>query len=72
MNALYLNPHQAAAAPPTAWENAFADVLEATFASGVTELDGVVAALNASAVVPREGGSWNAERFTATVAELGR
>ena len=72
VSGLYLQPRQAAVAEPTAWENEFADVLEATFAGGIVELDALVRALNATRVRPREGGVWTAERFTATVAELGR
>jgi hypothetical protein len=68
---LYLNPRQAAGRPPTAWENEFGDVLEAAFASGVRDLDALVAALGASRVRPREGGVWTAESFRRTVAELG-
>jgi hypothetical protein len=69
--ALYLNPKQAALHEPTAWENEFADVLEAAFAAGVRDLGPLVDALNATRVRPRDGGDWTAERFTATVAELG-
>jgi len=53
---LYLNPRQASDREPTAWENEFADVIEAAFASGVRELDALVAALALSRVRPREGG----------------
>ena len=68
---LYLNPRQASSCEATAWENEFADVIEAAFASGVRELDALVAALGASRVRPREGGVWTVERFTSTIAELG-
>ncbi len=68
---LYLNPRQAGGHEATAWENEFADVIEAAFASGVRELDGLLLALAASRVRPREGGVWTVERFTNTVAELG-
>jgi hypothetical protein len=71
VSALYLTPQQASSGAPTAWENEFGDVLEATFTRGVVELDAVVAALNETRVRPREGGRWSAERFIATVAELG-
>lgn len=67
---LYLNPRQASDREPTAWENEFADVIEAAFASGVCELDALVAALALSRVRPREGGAWTIERFTGTIAEL--
>jgi hypothetical protein len=46
-------------------------VIEAAFASGVRELDALVAALALSRVRPREGGAWTIERFTSTLAELG-
>ena len=72
VSALYLNPQQASSAPPTAWENEFADALEAAFARGVVELDALVSALNETRVRPREGGTWSVERFAATIAELGR
>ncbi len=71
MTELYLNPHQAQTVAPTQWENDFADVIEATFARGIVDLAGVVAALNATNVRPRDGGEWTEARFTATVAELG-
>jgi hypothetical protein len=68
---LYLEPQQTATRPPTAWENEFADALEAAFAAGVRELDELVAALNATRVRPREGGRWTAGVYTRTVADLG-
>jgi hypothetical protein len=71
MSELYLNPRQAATAEPTAWENDFADVLEATFGRGIVSLPDVIGALNATRVRPREGGAWTAAIFERTVAELG-
>ena len=68
---LYLNPRQAGEQAATVWENEFADVIEDAFASGVRELDGLLLALGASRVRPREGGVWTVERFTSTLAELG-
>jgi len=68
---LYDNPRQASHRDPSAWENEFGDVIEAAFAGGVRELDGLVAALGASRVRPREGGAWTPERLTRTLAELG-
>jgi len=68
---LYLNPRQAGGCEATVWENEFADVIETAFASGVRELDGLVLALGASRVRPREGGVWTVERLRSTVAELG-
>jgi hypothetical protein len=68
---LYNTPRQAATREPTAWENDFADVLEAAFSDDIREIEPLVAALNATRVHPREGGEWTVERYEQTVAELG-
>ena len=56
---------------PTAWENAFGDVLEAAFSEGLHELPPLIERLNASPVRPPDGEPWTAERFTRIVHDLG-
>ena len=56
---------------PTEWEIALASAVEDAFGKGRTELGALVEALNNSRVRPREGGTWTAERFVATMDELG-
>ena len=67
----YLSPHQSRLREPTAWELTLADAIEGAFAKGAHQLDELVAALNASRVRPKAGGSWNSENFTALMRELG-
>ena len=67
----YLSPHQSRMHAPTEWELALAGALEGAFTRGAYELDALVAALNASRVRPREGGTWTVEGFTKTMRELG-
>jgi hypothetical protein len=68
---LRLEPRQFGTPEPSPWENELADVLEATFAAGVHDLDGVVAALNASRVRAVDGGAWSADSFKHTMRKLG-
>jgi hypothetical protein len=68
---LYQQPRQAASAEPSDWENELGDAIESAFTNGAWELEALVEQLNASRVRPREGGPWTAERFLATVRELG-
>jgi hypothetical protein len=67
----YLSEHQSRTIAPTDWEMSLAGALEAIYATGTHDLDGVVAGLNNSRVRPRQGGSWTAETFTATLRDLG-
>jgi hypothetical protein len=69
---LYLEPRQVATAPATAWEDELGDMLEASFAAGVHDLDGIVARLNASRVRSPSGAVWTAEIFQMVLRDLGR
>ncbi len=66
----YLSPYQGRTHEPTDWEIALAGALESAFTEGAYEVDALVAALNASRVRPREGGTWTVEGFTKTMQEL--
>ncbi len=66
-----LDPHQSRTRPPSDWEMALADTIEAAFARGAHELDALIAALNASRVRPPRGGDWTAATFTAVMHDLG-
>ncbi|HEV7268328.1 MAG TPA: recombinase-like helix-turn-helix domain-containing protein [Falsiroseomonas sp.] len=66
-----LDPHQARRRAPTDWEMSLAGAIEQAFGQGHHELPALVAALNASRVRPREGGSWTEANFTALMRELG-
>ena len=67
----HLDPHQSRTRPPSDWETALADTIEAAFARGAHDLDALIAALNLSRVRPPHGGDWTSETFTALMHELG-
>jgi hypothetical protein len=67
---LRLEAFQARTHTPTSYENALGDGLESVFGSGVHDLDGVVAALNAGGVRPPHGGDWTAESLRAELHRL--
>lgn len=67
----YLEPHQSKLDEPTDFHHALGDTIEAAYADGVHDLDGLVARLNDSGPA-FDGGVWTAENFTALMAELGR
>ncbi len=67
----YLNPHQSRTRAPTEWEMSLADAIEHAFGRGHHDLDGLITALNASRVRPREGGTWTSENFQSLMRELG-
>jgi hypothetical protein len=69
--ALRLNPEQARRRPPTNYEHALADEIEAIFGQGIWHLAGVVAALNATSLRLPEGAAWTEESFAAEMARLG-
>lgn len=69
--ALQLNPTQARRRPPTSYEHALADELEAIFGKGVWDLPGVVAALNATSLRLPAGAAWTEQTFAAELARLG-
>ena len=68
---LNLEPVQSRFRPTTNYEDAFADELETVYGSGVHDLPGVVAALNATGVRPPDGSDWTEESFTRELARLG-
>ena len=68
---LICEKRQLATAEPSAWENELADVIEATFAAGIHDLPGVVAALNKSRVRASDGNLWTEANFQAAVKRLG-
>jgi len=65
-----LEPRQFAV-EPSAWENEFADALEAIFARGTQDLGDIVAALNATRLRTPDGQAWSEHAFRATLARLG-
>ena len=67
----YLNPTQTRTREPTDWEMSLAGALEEAFGAGHYELDDLIAALNASRVRPRDGGTWTVDGFTTLMHELG-
>jgi len=69
--ALYVAEFQARERPPTGYEDALADALEAAFAQGVHDLPAIVAALNVSGPRPADGGQWTETSFTAELRRLG-
>lgn len=68
---LELEPFQSRSRPPTSYEDAFADELEAVYGRGIHDLAGVVAALNETGVRPASGADWSEENFRAELARLG-
>jgi hypothetical protein len=57
--------------PPTSYENDLGDALEHVFEGGATNLEEVVAALNARGVKTPAGLSWSAQNYEAELARLG-
>lgn len=66
-----LDPHQSRTRAPTDWEMSLAGAIEDAFGRGHHDLPGLVAALNASRIRPREGGTWTEANFAALMRELG-
>ena len=67
----YLSAHQSRTHEPTEWETELASAIEEAFTRGHHQLDQLVAALNASRLRPRAGGTWTPEGFTSLMHELG-
>ncbi|MBO0872817.1 MAG: hypothetical protein J2P19_05445 [Pseudonocardia sp.] len=65
-----LEPHQARSRPPSSYEQAFADELEAIYGRGVYDLDALVAALNETGARPADGADWSAASLRAELARL--
>lgn len=68
----YLNPHQARARAPTAFESLLGDALERAFGAGHQGLAELVAQLNRSGPSAPDGQAWTEAGFTALMARLGR
>lgn len=67
----YLEPRQAQSVPPSDYENRLADAIEAAFGAGITDIDGLVATLNAAGIATFDGASWTGERFKSEMQRLG-
>ncbi len=64
---------QTRAAPPTAYEQALADALQAIFAEEIDDLPRIIARLDANGVTPPAGAArWTEASFRAELARLGR
>ncbi len=72
MSEPYLEPHQSRTDPPTAFEDGLGDAIEAAYAAGIHDLEGVVAHLNRGGLAAPDGSAWTSDGFTALMAELGR
>tara|TARA_R110000787_G_scaffold25500_2_gene71691 strand:- start:52 stop:288 length:237 start_codon:yes stop_codon:yes gene_type:complete len=55
----------------TDFERRLADAMELAFVDGVTELDDLVARLNADGIRDPENRAWTADSFRAVIAKLG-
>jgi len=67
----YLNPHQSRTHEATADELALAAAIELAFTDGATELEELVAAVNAQGVPAPDGTAWTVESFSAEMRRLG-
>jgi hypothetical protein len=67
----YSEPPSFFSRPAVAWEEELAGALQATFATGTHDLEGIVAALNKTSVKPADGGDWTVERFKAVLKDVG-
>lgn len=65
-----LEPFQCRNRPPTSYEDAFADELEAIYGRGIHDLASVVNALNETGVRPAGGTEWTQESFRVEIARL--
>ena len=66
-----LEPRQHGTAEPTVFENELADVIEQTFARGVHDLAGLVAALNLSRLRPPGDSAWTEATLASILHRLG-
>jgi hypothetical protein len=67
----YLNPHQARDCEPDDYQNLLGDAIERSFAAGVHDLPGLVAALNEARLPSPNGQAWTAELFQNEMKRLG-
>lgn len=69
--AMYNETHQSRTAAPTAYESLLGDAIERAFAQGIHDLEGLVAALNATGPAGPNGDPWTAESYQTEMARLG-
>ena len=67
----YLEQHQARQRPPTSFEDLLGDAIERAFASGITDVAGVVAYLNETGPSAENGQPWTESSWCALMARLG-
>ena len=71
MSEMYVVVHQSRDKDPTEYENLLGDALEKAFASGVTDISGVVAGLNNDAVPAPGGQDWSEDLILSELKRLG-
>jgi hypothetical protein len=67
----YLEVHQTRDRVPSDYENLLGDALERAFASGVTEIEGIVDELIGYGVPAPNGQSWSTELLASELKRLG-
>ena len=67
----YVVVHQSRDRDPTEYEDLLGDALERAYADGITDLDGVVSALNAMEAPSPGGVPWSTDLFLAEIKRLG-
>lgn len=72
MNGLLREPRQYGKPEPTAFENELADIIEESFARGIHDLGGLVAALNGSRLRPPDGTAWTEATLASILRRLGQ
>ena len=70
MAARYIAVHQAQTRPPTAYDNALGDAIEAAFGQGIHNLPGLVAALNQAGIATPEGAPWTEQNLAPVMNAL--
>lgn len=66
----YLEPHQARTTEPTAYENLLGDTLERAYASGIAEIELLVAFLNDQGPQPLTTDLWTPDVLKAELKRL--
>ena len=66
----YLEPHQARTTEPTAYENLLGDTLERAYASGIAEIEPLVAFLNDQGPQPLTTDLWTPDVLKAELKRL--
>lgn len=67
----YLNPHQARLRPATSFEDLLGDAIERAYASGIQDLQELVAYLNQTGPSAENGEPWTETSFCALMQRLG-